>query len=231
MDPLQCALMRHWLLYFPASSHQVLWAALLQVIQLPVHICQVLVNAVQLCLKVFVLLVVAVKISLVIIALLFVCDSGVFTKLWKQWKRGREQKEGMKLQPAEEVPALLFPPPSPGDMTVMMCFLPVKVVIVQLVAGGIVVIIVAPPFGPSRRAGYVWVSAVGSSITQRNILLHRGSVGPRTVTTALRTVRLCGLEVPRVGNLLVRPIYVSFSFIITLKINHYWVFTIEKYYK
>lgn len=69
------------LMCFPASSHQVLRAALLQVVQLPVHVPQVLVDAVQLRLQVFVLLVVAVKIALVVIALPFVCDSGIFAEL------------------------------------------------------------------------------------------------------------------------------------------------------
>lgn len=80
------------------TSHQVLWAALLQVIQLPVHICQVLVDAIQLCLQVFILLVVAVKITLVVIALLFVCDSRIFPELWKPLKRGMDQKEEVKIQ-------------------------------------------------------------------------------------------------------------------------------------
>lgn len=69
------------LMSFPASPHQVLRAALLQVVQLPVHIRQVLVDAVQLRLQVFVLLVVAVEIALVVIALPFVCDSGIFAEL------------------------------------------------------------------------------------------------------------------------------------------------------
>lgn len=88
------------LMYLPASSHQVLWAALLQVIKLPVNVCQILVDAVQLCLQVFVLLVVAVKIALVVIALLLVCDSRIFPTLSKQRKKGMDQKEEIKLQPA-----------------------------------------------------------------------------------------------------------------------------------
>lgn len=84
------------LMSFPASSHQVLRAALLQVVQLPVHVRQVLVDGVQLRLQVFVLLVVAVKIALVVIALPFVCDSGIFAELWKQRERGMDKKKKRK---------------------------------------------------------------------------------------------------------------------------------------
>lgn len=66
---------------FPLSSHQVLWAAFLQLIQLSVDIRQILVDAVQLRLQIFVLLVVAVKFTFVVVALLFVCDARKFTEL------------------------------------------------------------------------------------------------------------------------------------------------------
>lgn len=56
------------------SPHQVLWAALLQLVQLSVHIRQVLVDAVHLRLQVFVLVVVAVELVLVGAALLLVRD-------------------------------------------------------------------------------------------------------------------------------------------------------------
>lgn len=110
-------------MFLPADSHQVLWAALLQVVQLPVHVCQVLVDVVQLGLQVFVLLVVAVKIALVVVALLFVCDSRIFPKLWKT----TEEMDGALSSPATSVGA--------AEVTALMCFPPVKVVIVQLVAG------------------------------------------------------------------------------------------------
>lgn len=60
-------------------AHQVLWAALLHLVQLSVHIRQVLIDGVQLCLQVFVLLVVAVELALVVAALLLVCDWRKFT--------------------------------------------------------------------------------------------------------------------------------------------------------
>lgn len=59
--------------------HQVLRAALLQLVQLSVHVRQVLIDGVQLCLQVFVLLVVAVELLLVVAALLLVCDWRKFT--------------------------------------------------------------------------------------------------------------------------------------------------------
>lgn len=59
-------------------SHQVLRAALLQVVQLAVHLRQVLVDGVQLGLQVLVLLVVAVKLALVVVALLLVGDGRKF---------------------------------------------------------------------------------------------------------------------------------------------------------
>lgn len=68
----------------PPPPHQVLWAALLQPVQLSVHVRQLLVDVVQLCLQVFVLLVVAVELVLVVAALLLVCDWRKFTAT--QWK-------------------------------------------------------------------------------------------------------------------------------------------------
>lgn len=71
----------------PPPPHQVLWAALLQLVQLPVHVRQVLVDAVQLCLQVFVLLVVAVELVLVVAALLLVRDRRKFAA-----KRAEERR-------------------------------------------------------------------------------------------------------------------------------------------
>lgn len=69
----------------PPPPHQVLWAALLQLVQLSVHVSQVLVDVVQLGLQVFVLLVVAVELVLVVAALLLVCDGRKFTATrWKE---------------------------------------------------------------------------------------------------------------------------------------------------
>lgn len=66
---------------FPLSSHQVLRAALLQLIQLSVDIRQILVDGVQLRLQIFVLLVVAVKFAFVVVTLLFIRDARKFTEL------------------------------------------------------------------------------------------------------------------------------------------------------
>lgn len=52
-------------------------------------------------------------------------------------------------------------------------FPPVKVVVVQLVSRGVVIIvIVAPPFRSSCWACYLWVCAIGNSILQRHVLFY-----------------------------------------------------------
>lgn len=62
------------------NSHVVLRAALLQLVQLLVHVGQVLVDGVQLGLQILVLLVLLVELTLVVAALLLVCDRRKFAE-------------------------------------------------------------------------------------------------------------------------------------------------------
>lgn len=71
------------------SSHQVLWAALLQLIQLSVYVRQILIDGVQLCLQVFVLLVFTVKFTLVVVARLLICYGRKFTAV----ENGEERED------------------------------------------------------------------------------------------------------------------------------------------
>lgn len=77
--------------FFPVSSHQVLWAALLQLIQLFVYVRQILIDGVQLCLHVFVLLVFTVKFTLVVAARLLICYGRKFTEVENN---GEEREDG-----------------------------------------------------------------------------------------------------------------------------------------
>lgn len=61
-------------------------------------------------------------------------------------------------------------------------FLPVEVVVIQLVTGRVVVVVVTSLLGSPRRARDVWVCAVESPITQRYALFRWRPVGQRTVT-------------------------------------------------
>lgn len=73
--------------------HQVLRAALLQLVQLSVHVRQVLIDGVQLCLQVFVLLMVAVKLALVVAALMLVCD-------WRKFTAKQRKKDNFNASPS-----------------------------------------------------------------------------------------------------------------------------------
>lgn len=165
------------------KSHQVLWASLLQFIQLSVHCWKVLVNGIKLCLQIFVLLMVMVKFTLVVIALLLICYWRKFTggRKWEEWEEKRMNrmiledhmwKHFLKIQRKKKIRQIYDRVDLRGNdvskmisssglvMRIKTYVLPIKIVVIQLVSRGVVICVVVLSV---CVAGPTWSSRSGIS--------------------------------------------------------------------
>lgn len=102
---------------------------------------------------------------------------------WAEIRCSRKQDEGGKLyyrNNSKLSETSCFIHLLPPWCAFLNLFLPVEVVVVQLVSWGVVVVVVVSPPGFSSRAQFIGAWAVGTPVSQRQVRLHRRPVGRGT---------------------------------------------------